>query len=337
MTTENPKLEPIVPKEAVRLWKESRIDEVAKATLELQGFHVEEFVEWLSAEGMEDIREVSARTVHEFRLGIKSELAQNTVAQRVGTVARFLRFCVSIDAVDPSVPERIEVPNRRGEPRTETLEPEQAEDALSYLRQFAYASKLHALLALTWHTGLRTGTLRTLDTKDVEEEKNRIRVRHRLETETPLKNGKTAERYVALSVGVTEVLADYVEYQRPDIEDEYGRDPLFATIKGRASVNTLRRWFQTATRPCLYTDCPHGEDPDDCRASSSTRFAKECPSSVSGHPIRRGAITRFLRDDVPEKAISDRCNVSQSVLDEHYNVRSEDEKAEQRREYFDGM
>jgi len=158
---------------------------------------------------------------HEFHLEIKSDLAQNTVAQRVSTANRFLQFCVSIDAVDPSVPERVEVPNRRGEHRTEALDPEQAEAALSYLQQFAYASRMHAILMLTWHTGLRTRTIRTLDTADLEQEKNRIRVRHRPETETPLKNGVTAERYVAVSTDVTEVLNDYVQYQRPDVEDEY--------------------------------------------------------------------------------------------------------------------
>jgi len=337
MPTESPTLEPIDPNEAYRLWKESRINEVAQATLELQGWQIEKFVEWLEEQEIADMRDVSARTIHEFRLGLDSDLAQNTIAQRVGTVTRFLRFCVSIDAVDPSVPERVEVPNRRGEPRTESLEDEQAEATLSYFRQFAYASKRHALLLLTWRTGLRTGTLRALDTADVEQAKNRLRIRHRPETETPLKNGTPAERYVALSATVTDVLTDYVQYQRPDVEDEYGRNPLFATTEGRASVNTLRRWFQAATRPCLYTDCPHDKNPSDCQASQSMREAKECPSSVSGHPIRRGAITRFLRDDVPEKVISDRCNVSQSVLDDHYDIRSEDEKAEQRREYFDDM
>jgi hypothetical protein len=56
---------------------------------------------------------------------------------------------------------------------------------------------------------------------------------------------------------------------------------------------------------------------------------------VSGHPVRRGAITRFLKDEsIPEKAISDRSNVSQDVMDKHYDVRTEGEKTEQRRDYF---
>lgn len=334
MATENT-LEPTAPKEAYRLWNESRMNELAQATLELQGWQIETFLTYLDEQNIEDMRDVSGRTVHEFRINLDSELKQNTVAQRIATVTRFLRFCASIDAVDPSVPERIDLPKRDGKPRTERLDEEQAEAALTYHRRFEYGSDKHALLALTWQTAIRSGTIRGLDTADLQESRNRIRVRHRPDTDTPLKNGASAERYVALSADVTETLVDYVQYQRPDVADDHERIPLFATDKGRPSINTFRRWFQAATRPCLYGDCPHDRDQSDCEAAQSIREAKECPSSVSGHPVRRGAITRFLRDDVPEKAISDRCNVSQSVLDEHYDVRTENEKAEQRREYFD--
>jgi integrase len=231
----------------------------------------------------------------------------------------------------------VEVPKRDGSARDEQLEADQADAALSYLRQFAYASREHALLAVTWHTGLRTGTLRALDVSDFEEANNRLRVRHRPESDTPLKNGKSAERYVALSEDVTAVLSDYVTHQREEATDDFDRRPLFTTSEGRALVKTLRRWFQIATRPCMWGNCPHDRDPSTCNAAARQRDAKDCPSTVSGHPIRRGAITRHLREDVPEKVVSDRCNVSPDVLDEHYDRRTEDEKAEQRREYVDGL
>jgi site-specific recombinase XerD len=327
-------LQPLAPADAVRLWIESHVDDWAVATRDLQSYHVEEFTDWLTDDGVDDMRDVSARTVHRFRLEIKNDLAQATLSQRISTVRRFLKFCVSVDAVAPSVPERIEIPKRDGNARTESLETDHAEAALSYLRRFAYASREHALLALTWHTGIRTGTVRALDVSDVETANNRLRVRHRPETDTPLKNGESAERYVTLSETVTEALADFIEHNRVATRDDHGREPLFTTENGRAPVKTLRRWFQTATRPCLWDECPHGRDPDDCDAAQRSRDASDCPSSVSGHPIRRGAITHHLRRDVPEKVVSDRCNVSADVLDEHYDRRSDDEKAEQRRSYL---
>jgi len=331
-------LEPLTPEEAARLWAESKMDELADATLELQRNQIHAFVDWLeTTTDTDDMREVSARTVHRFKLDIKSDLAQSTLSQRIGIVRRFLRFCVSIDAVDPSVPERVELPKRDGEARTEMLDSEQAESALSYLRKYAYASREHALLALCWHTAIRTGTLRALDVSDVEEANNRLRVRHRPETDTPLKNKDTAERYIALSEDVTEVLRDYIQQNRTAVTDDHGRKPLFATENGRAPVKTLRRWFQTMTRPCALGDCPHGRDPSDCDAARRQRDASDCPSSVSGHPIRRGSITRHLREDIPEKVVSDRCNVSPDILDRHYDRRSEDEKAEQRRQHLDNL
>lgn len=331
--TDRTDLEPISPEEAERLWRESKIGELADATLELQGFHISKFTEWLASEDIEDMRDVTARTVHRFRLYIKGNIAQSTLSQRVSTIRRFLTFCASIDAIDPAVPERIDLPSRSTESRDEKLETEHADAALAYLQKYHYASREHALLALCWHTAIRTGTIRALDVNDIEEANNRLRVRHRPESDTPLKNGDTAERYVVLSEDVTEVLRDYIQQSRLSVTDDHGREPLFATDNGRAPVKTLRRWFQIATRPCTWGECPHDRDPSECEAAKRQRDARDCPSSVSGHPIRRGAITRHLRDDVPEKVVSDRCNVSPDVLDEHYDRRTEDEKAEQRRQY----
>jgi site-specific recombinase XerD len=337
-TTRNGTLEPLTPGEATELWVESRRDELAAATLKLQRFHVEQFTEWLQTQDIDDMRDVTARTVHRFRLEIKGDIEQSTLAQRVSTVRRFLTFCVSIDAVDPSVPERVELPNRESKAREEKLDTDEAEEVLDYLERFAYASREHALLALCWHTGVRSGTLRALDVSDVEADAERLRVRHRPEEDTPLKNKESAERYIALSKDVVELLDDFVQFNRTEVTDEYGRRPLFTTENGRAPVKTLRRWFQSTTRPCIYgAECPVGRDPEDCEAAQRQRDASDCPSSVSGHPIRRGAITHHLREDVPDKVVSDRMNVSQDVLDEHYDGRGEDEKAEQRRQYLSNI
>lgn len=65
--------------------------------------------------------------------------------------------------------------------------------------------------------------------------------------------------------------------------------------------------------------------------------ASRCPSSASSHTIRRGAITHHLSEDVSEKIVGDRMNVSLDVLEKHYDRRSEVEKVNQRRECLDEL
>jgi len=60
----------------------------------------------------------------------------------------------------------------------------------------------------------------------------------------------------------------------------------------------------------------------------------KCPSSVSPHAIRRGSITYSLNNDMPDKVVSDRANVSPEVIEQHYDRRSKREKMEQRRDYL---
>ena len=83
-------------------------------------------------------------------------------------------------------------------------------------------------------------------------------------------------------------------------------------------------------------ECPHDRDPDDCEATERGRASK-CPSNVSSHPFRRGAITHYLQTDVPETVVSDRANVTPDVIDQHYDQRSQKEKMEQRRQYLDDI
>jgi site-specific recombinase XerD len=331
-------LEPLEPPRAKSLYLESRCNELAERSLELHEKHVGSFVDWCAENGIENMNDVSARTVHEYQLDIKSGFAQSTLSIYLSTVRQFIQFCEGIDGVTGGVSERIVLPDRDRRARTEMLESNDATEILSYLRKFHYGSRTHALMALLWHSGIRTGTAHGLDVSDLQAEQERLRIRHRPETDTPLKNGENAERYIALSGEVTEVLSDYIDENRHSVTDEHGREPLFTTKFGRPSKNSIRRNVYAATRPCSTgRGCPHNRDTDDCDAAQRTNEACKCPSTVSGHPVRRGAITHHLRQDVPEKVVSDRMNVSQEVLDQHYDRRTEDEKAEQRRQFLSNI
>lgn len=331
-------LEPLEPGEAMALYIESREDELAERSLELHEKHLQKFVNWCSENGIRNLNEVTARTIHEYKLYLKKQYASSTVSTHLTTVKMFIQFCESIDGVAGGTGEKIDLPPRDDNARDEKLDPDDAEEILSYLRKFHYGSRSHALMELLWHSGLRTGTIRSLDVKDLDEERDRLRIRHRPETGTPLKNKEKAERYVALSPEVAEVLGDYISEHRHTVTDDYGRHPLFTTKNGRPVKNSIRRNIYAITRPCARGEaCPHGENPETCVAAGRTNDACKCPSTLSGHPVRRGAITHFLRKDVPERVVSDRMNVSRQVLNKHYDRRTESEKAEQRRSFLDNL
>jgi site-specific recombinase XerD len=332
------RLEPLAPARAKSLYLKSRQSELAERSLELHDKHVGSFVEFCDENGIHNMNDVTVRTVNEYRLEIGEDYQQSTMSIYLSTVRQFVRFCEGMNAVAPNVSERIVLPDRDRNACTEALEADDAKPILSYLRRYHYASRTHALMALLWHTGIRTGTARGLDVEDLDAKRDRLRIRHRPEADTPLKNGENAERYIALSEEVSDVLAAYVNEHRHKVTDEYGRKPLFTTKRGRPAKNSIRRNIYAATRPCATgRDCPHGKEPETCEAAQRTNDASKCPSTVSGHPVRRGAITHFLRKDIPEQAVSDRMDVSKKVLSEHYDIRTEDEKAEQRRKFLTNL
>jgi hypothetical protein len=111
-------------------------------------------------------------------------------------------------------------------------------------------------------------------------------------------------------------------------DDETGTD-----FSRNSSLYSLRIEF---VRGIYAQECPHDRDPETCEAMDRNKASK-CPSSVSPHAIRRGSITHFLSEDVPEKVVGDRMNVSLDVLEKHYDRRGEGEKAEQRRGYLDNI
>ncbi|MFW5900370.1 MAG: site-specific integrase [Halodesulfurarchaeum sp.] len=217
------------------------------------------------------------------------------------------------------------------------LDSEDAEAVPEYLDTYEYASRPHVTLALFWHPMLRRGAARALDVEDDHPKEQCLEVRHRPEEDTPIKNGFDGERFIGLSGWLCQLLDDWLRDRRPDVTAEYGREPLLATQYGRPSRTTLPKYAYRYTRPCAYgRECPHRREPDSCEAVE-TEKAPKCPSSISPHAIRRRSITHHLAEDIPETAVSDRANVSQRVLEQHYDRRSQREKMEQRRQYLDQL
>lgn len=218
------------------------------------------------------------------------------------------------------------------------METETAERLLAYLEKFEYASRQHVVVALLWHTMLRRGGLRALDLGHYDREEQFLSVVHRPDTGTQLKNGTSGQCPVALSDEVCLLLDDYVLARRYDVTDEYDRKPLVTTSHGRIGASTVSKDCYGWSRPCEFgRGCPHGREPEECEAAGAPDRASKCPLSVGSHAFRRGGITHFLSNDVPEATVSKRANASPDVLERHYDRRSDRDKMEQRRGYLDNV
>lgn len=321
--------EPIEPSRAQQLFLKHEASEIAAKTLESYRYRTNHFVRWCDEQGVDDVNDVTGRNLQEYRLWRQEDgdLVKLTLNQQLSTIRVFLTFCGSIEAVPADLCEKVLVPRvtPENERREETLDAETAEAILEYAARFHYASVEHALLAVLWETGIRLGAANSLDVGDVDVEGERIDLVHRVEQATELKNGSSDERPVAITTELATLLEDYVAHSRHDVVDEYGREPLFTTSRGRMHRTTLRGVVYRVTAPCFRDEpCP------DCTGTADAK----CGEAVSPHAIRRGSITHYLTEDVPVEVVGDRMDVSRDVLDKHYDKRSEDVKLEQRREYI---
>jgi site-specific recombinase XerD len=335
-------LEPITATQTVEMFVRERRPDVAASTAKAYQYRLNHFIRWCDEREITNLNELTGRDLHEYRLWRRDDgdLNRTSLKTQMDTLRVFVRFCERIDGVHPDLHTKVVSPSLAPDEdqRDAMLEADTADDVLAYLRRFRYASRDHLVAEVLWHTGMRTGSLRAVDIDDYHPDDEYVEVRHRPETDTPLKNKQNGERLVALTPRVCEVIDEWIAHRRPAVEDEYGRSPLVTTRQGRPHPSTIRDVVYRVTRPCVYAgECPHDRDVDECDAADgNTAVASTCPSTESPHAVRRGSITHHLSEDVPEKIVVDRMNVSADVLDAHYDRRSEEVKLEQRRSYLLG-
>lgn len=329
-------LQPVTPDEAVRWYLDERSDEVTETTLRSHDYRLSHFVRWCKEEaGIADLNNLDGRSLNQYRIWRREDGGLNTVTLKtqLSTSRVFLRFCESINAVKEGLSQKLRIPSLDDgeDERDVKLSRERADQILNYLERFEYASRRHTLFALFWETGMRIGAVHSIDLADFDEARCRVELRHRPDQGTTLKNGINGERMVALSRGLTDLISDYIQFQRHDVTDDEGRIPLFTTKSSRLHKSSMRQIIYCLTRPCEYTnECPHDREIENCEATKHDKASK-CPSSISPHAIRRGAITTHLIKDVPEKVVSDRMDVGEDTLSKHYDRRTDEEKVEQRR------
>ena len=331
-------LEPLPPEEGVRRFLRHRKPSVRQSTLENARTRLNHFLEWCDLRGIDNLNDLTGRDLADFVAWRRDQIAPITLQKQLSSLRMALRWWADIEAVDDGLAEKVHAPELPdgAESRDVFLSAERAEQALAYYNQYQYASREHALIALLWRTGMRRSAVHSLDVDDLEPEDHAIRLEHRIESGTKLKNGEAGERWVYLGPSWFQVLEDYVNNpDRADGFDEYGRRPLFTTHRGdRPKPGTIYNWVVRALHPCTYSQCPHDRTPSSCEARGRSAALSKCPSSISPHAIRRGSITSHLNEDTPPETVSERMDVSISVLYRHYDARTDREKMAVRRKHL---
>lgn len=341
-TTADEPTRDVKPDKAVEMYlKEKQADGAAQSTIYSHRSRLGHFTEWFQSETdythLSDLDGFDLKLFKLERFGEEDDgfgdYSRLTVKTQLDTLRRFMHFNAEIGAVPFSLPHRIKSPSKgdAGQ-RDNEIEDTRARKIAKHLDRYRYASFDHVLFHLLWYLMLRVGTARSIDVDNVHLDERYIELHHHPGQDTPLKKKGKSERKVAISETTASIIEDYIDTNRNDVEDEYGRNPLFTSEDGRASLNMMRNRVYALSRPCTVGECPHDRDPEECDAAQARNVAYKCPTSEATHAVRRGSITWHLREDTDKEIISERADVSVRVLDENYNNLSEREKMELRRD-----
>lgn len=321
--------------EAKTTYLHSRETDLRESTLRTHHYRLKHLVRWCGeVANIDTVEELDRADIDEYARWRREDgdLSKSSMKAQMDTLRVFLKYLERIGAVEDDIHKAVPSVSMSPSDRTNDriVEAEEAREILDTLDRFQYASVKHIWFVLAWRTCARISSLRALDVCDYDPEEQFIYYRER--DGTRLKNGPSGERPVALSDETCTILDDYLDQNRIDTQDEHGRNPLISSAHGRVHRNTMRRWCYTLTCPSFY-----GNEEADCDCQRDSKKAHQCDNSVSPHAVRRGSITHFLRNDMPEKVVSDRADVSEEVLDEHYDSRSQMDKMEQRRGYLENI
>lgn len=326
----------IHPRQARNEFLESKKGVVKQSSYRAYRYPTRHFVQFLERNGVDSMLEVEGYHIENWKITRKDEgIRPATLKNNTKKIKTFLIWCESVGYLLPGVGEAVQIPDipEDDEASHERITVEEAEAVLDYLSTYEYASRQHAIFFTLWETGCRVSGAIALDVGDFKPEKSVLELRNRRDTGTPLKNGNKGERNVTISEELTRVLKDYVEVRRPDVVDEFGREPLFCTPNGRITRQRVYKNVTGFTRPCIYSGtCPMDRDIDSCTWTKKVK-AFGCPSSVSMHPVRRGSITHHLNVGWPKEKVSERCDVSMGTLEKHYNEQGKEDERKNREQF----
>lgn len=324
------------PREAANEWLSKRKLDLADSTHGEYRQRLFRFVKWCESVNHETMGDLTPWNISQYdTYRRESDPSKVYLNKDYGTLADWLEWAESVGITERELAAALDAPalSKRDEVNTERLRADVAENIIAAFRgdESMCGTKWHVVLELAWYTGARIGAIRGLDLTDVDVERGRLRFIHRPEMDTPLKNDEEGERVVGVPPSVAETLRTYVRRHRHDVFDDYSRRPFITVEDGRPHANSLSRWMRYATLPCHGMECPHGEQPDACEWRDY-RDAKGCPSSLTPHRVRTGALTWMLNNpNIPDERVSERVNTSLPVLYKHYDHQSAEEEFRERR------
>ncbi|MDY6776371.1 MAG: site-specific integrase [Halobacteria archaeon] len=331
-------LQPLEPEEGVEMYLDTREDELSRETLRKQKTRLDAFLSWCEDRGIKNLNELTGRDLQRYRQWCKKgkgdgygKVKNVTLRSNLTTLRVFLEYCANIDGVEKGMRERVMIPEVEDGTKDSKIAEERVRDILDKLETYEYASRRHVMISLMWHGALRIGTIRALDVGDFDPDEPCLKIRHRPSTDTPLKNRESAERDLALGDFYAQVIEDYIEENRHDVQDDYGRHPLITSTEGRLTKTPYRTAAYRVSLPCWTDDCPHGKERKTCEWTSRDKLS-HCPSSRSPHDVRRSSITYHLKENVPPEIVSDRVDATPDVIEKHYDKRNEREKMRTRKE-----
>lgn len=340
------KLESMTPQKGVNQFLKQKETDVRSQTIAEYRRKLNHFLDFCEIEEIDNLNELNGRIVNDFKEYRRTEsasqtepLSSKTMRDDMYLFREFIGFLANIEAVSSDLQKKVSIPKmKKGDGiRDIDINSERVEKILTHLKKYDYASRAHVIWVLHVHTGRRPGGLYAIDLQDLflDCDDPHIQIRHR-ECETELKNGKDGETEVHITDRVAQVIQDYIQNNRTKITTENGREPLLTSIHGRLSKTTMRKCIYKYTRPCAISgECPHDRDIDSCEATKTVDAASKCPSSRPPYALRHGYITSQLRNGTPAEIVSGRCDVSEKVIDKHYDERDEEEKRKLRQKVFE--
>jgi len=338
---QNRETRPMTPRSVADAFVSKRESDSTEETVGSYRRRLDQFCTWCEQEScLLNLNDLRGRHLQEYWEWRRPDLGDTAMKNEFGTIKKFLEFGVAVEAVEPFMPDVAQqlkpTLSKSEEASSVRIETQRAERILSHLEKFEYATRNHVIMMLTWSTAARISGLRSVDVDDIRHDLDSIEFKHRPDQGTGLKNKTKSNRHNSLTDRELEILEDYTRVHRERKTDEYGREPLLTTNQGRISKSYLRMLVYRLTHPCIYTDCPHERDPDDCEALEHGHESL-CPSAVSPHAVRTGAITRMRNEGAPIHMVAERVDATPETLRAHYDYSDDENRMQHRRDVFDQL
>ena len=338
------------PTAAGEYWINKRKIDHTDKTIRSNQKDLDPFLMWCDEHDIDRVGDLTEWTIEQYEdyAHAREDWSAITIKNKLQTLKQFLRFLGEKGAFDGYIHPAVNVPDldRSQEVNTEKWDKTDALPQIRFMRNSPkwYGTFEHTVTEVSWFTGRRVQAITSLDLIDYTREPDEddpadgpyLYFKHRADEGTGLKNKLDSEDPVEISGDVADVLDYHIARERNDKRDENGREPLFTTRQGRASISKIRGAIYIATQPCIRIACPHGENAKKCEYRKRDHASK-CPSSRSPHRIRTGSIQWQLDQGVAPEDVSDRVDASVDTIRRHYDVPDDREKMENRRRKYTGV